>query len=109
MKWLDYVLLLFGTAILFGGVYGFISTRSEMSLYMAIAADVLITSAVIIARKNQSAGYILATLVTAALGTFFTLRLIDGNRMPAIPIIAMSIVVLACLAFGHFNKGAKAG
>lgn len=107
VKWLDYVLLLFGTAILFGGVFGFVSSKSSTSLYTSIGTDVLLTLAVIIAQRHRSLGYIFATLVTASLGTFFTLRLIDGHSMPAIPVIAMSVIVLACLAFGHFNKSNK--
>ncbi len=104
LTWLDFVILFFGAAILFGGVYGYLSSRSYVSLFSAVGADLLLTMGVVIATKNRTIGYLIVTLTTAALGTFFGIRLLDGQLIPAAPIVGLSVIVLACLAFGHFNK-----
>ncbi|MFN8138173.1 MAG: TMEM14 family protein [Fimbriimonadales bacterium] len=104
LKALDIVLFVYGGMILIGGAMGYVMAKSLMSLISALVIEMIVTTGVLVAQKNRSLGY--GVCLFAAVGTlaFFTYRFsTTGNAMPALPAIAMSVIVIALLVQAHFS------
>ena len=105
MPWLNAVLFGYAAVVLAGGVMGYVSAQSVMSLAMSAASAVLVVIGVLIAKSSQSLGYGICGAVALILAGFFAYRISQtGSAMPGAAVIALSVAVLACLAFAHFKS-----
>lgn len=84
---------------------GYVKAGSPMSLVMSGVAAVLVVVGVLLAKSNQSLGYGICGAVALLLAGFFAYRVTTtGSMMPGAGVIALSVVVLICLAYAHLNK-----
>ena len=96
-------LLLYAVAIAAGGVMGYISAQSMVSLVNGLVAAVLLLAGLAISFKNPPAGFGLSAVVALALGVFFAYRFFPtGKWMPAgvtmiISAVAFVVMLLAAL------------
>lgn len=110
MPWLSIAVIVYGIIVGLGGVMGYVSAQSPMSLVTGGLAGLLLIGAGIMARSNPKAGFGAATVLAMLLIGFFIYRYMETQKaMPAFGVIALSVVMLALLVFGHFmssNSGA---
>jgi uncharacterized membrane protein (UPF0136 family) len=105
MPWLNAVLYAYAAILLAGGVTGYVSAQSTISLVMSAAAAVLVLVGVLASKSNQSLGYGICGAVALLLSGFFGYRLIEtGKLMPGLPTLIVSLLALVCLAYGHFTS-----
>jgi uncharacterized membrane protein (UPF0136 family) len=104
MSWLNAVLYVYAAAVLGGGVMGYVKAASMMSLAMSGVAALAVVVGVLLAKSNQSLGYGICGAVALSLAAFFAYRVSStGSLMPGVPVIALSMGVLACLAYAHVS------
>lgn len=110
MNWLTIAVFVYSTLVIVGGVFGYLKAGSMVSLVASIIAGGLLDVAAVISIKNETAGFSIAAVITLALAAFFAYRLATtGGLMPALPALALSILMLILLVVGHFaRRGAGA-
>ncbi|MBL1150584.1 MAG: TMEM14 family protein [Armatimonadetes bacterium] len=101
MLWLNVVLVLYALALEAGGVFGFLQAKSLPSLIMSSIASTVILAMVIISGKKPSLAYTICLAIAVTLAAFFGYRVANGSVMPGIPALAMSLIVIACIAVAH--------
>jgi uncharacterized membrane protein (UPF0136 family) len=76
-------LLLYAVVIAAGGIMGYVSAQSMVSLVNGLIAAVLLLVGLAISFKNPAAGFGLSATVALALGIFFAYRFFTtGKWMP---------------------------
>lgn len=109
MPWLSIAVIVYGIAVAAGGVMGFVSAGSPMSVITGGLAGLLIIGAGVMARTHPKAGYGGAAILALALVGFFIYRYIDSHKpMPAFGVIGLSVLMLILLAVGHFMSPSAA-
>jgi uncharacterized membrane protein (UPF0136 family) len=100
MAWVNAVLIAYALLTLGGGIMGYVEKQSLPSIISGVVIAALLGVAVFLSRTNRTAGYGLAAVVTLlTLGFFLTRGL--GKPIPT-TMVSASVIVLACLAAGHF-------
>jgi uncharacterized membrane protein (UPF0136 family) len=96
-------LLLYAVVIAAGGVMGYVSAQSVVSLVNGLIAALLLLVGMAISFKNPAAGFGLSAVVALVLGIFFAYRFFTtGKWMPGgvtmiLSAIAFVLMVLAAL------------
>jgi len=92
-----YVYFAYAAFVLAGGAMGYVKAKSTPSLMAAVAFAILIAAGgVLLAHGHPRSGLALGTVSALALIGFFILRYLKTRKaMPAIPMIALSVIALA--------------
>lgn len=92
------VVIIYGVLVALGGIGGYATAKSMMSLISGLASGaLLLLSGLLLAQGHGWAKY-LAAVVTIALMLFFGSRFLATQKlMPAAPIIVLGIITLAVL------------
>lgn len=96
-------LLLYAIIIAAGGVMGYVSAQSTVSLVNGLIAAVLLLVGLAISFRNPTAGFGLSAVVALALGIFFAYRFFTtGKWMPGgvtmiLSAVAFVLMLLAML------------
>jgi hypothetical protein len=106
MPWLNGVLIAYALILFAGGIYGFYAPAapSYASLFTSGAAAVLVLLGVYVAQKRMRLGYGIAAAVIGLVILFFVIRIAGGKTMPAVPVVALSLIVTFCLSVGHAQR-----
>lgn len=108
MPWLSIAVIVYGIAVAAGGVMGFVSAGSPMSLITGGLAGLLIIIAGVMAKNNPKAGYGAAALLALILIGFFIYRYMESHKaMPAFGVIGLSVLMLILLVVGHFMSSSS--
>lgn len=108
MKKLQILVLVYGIALIGGGVMGMVKGGSTTSLIVGGTAGALAVVAAILAKDKPSLGYRLAGVVSLAMIILWTSRMMEAinagkSPMMAGGILAMSVVVFAALGISHMQ------
>lgn len=77
------ILLVYLIVVASGGVMGYVSAQSTVSLIAGLASGLLLGIALVLTYRTPQVGFGLAALVSLALGIFFTMRFLEtGKWMP---------------------------
>lgn len=91
-------LLLYATIIAAGGVMGYVSAQSTVSLVNGLIAAVILLVGLAISFRNPAAGFGLSAVVALALGIFFAYRFFTtGKWMPGGVTMILSAVALVLM------------
>lgn len=103
MRWLDGVLIAFGVVNILGGLGGYFTAGSMMSLLGGVGTGIVVIGGAALAKSHPAAGYGIATLGTLAVGGMMFRRYLETHKvMPALMLTILSVVVLICLVVGHY-------
>ena len=97
------VFYVYAVILLLGGVYGYMRSKSSVSLVTGIMSAILAAVAAYLAPHSPLTGIGLGTIVAFALAIVFFLRFrATKNPMPALPMIALSgaVLILGLIALG---------
>ena len=108
MGWLNVSVLVYGLLMLFGGIMGYVSSKSVPSLVSGILSGMFLIGSAAMAKTNPKLGYGIAALVTLILVGVFVERYMKTHAMRNMGLIMVSVLMLALLAVGHFMGGDKA-
>ncbi len=88
--------LVYAAVLIAGGAFGYAKSRSVPSLASGAASGVVMVFAAVIVHHHPRVGLGLGALVGLALAAVFARRYAATRRpMPALPILALSVLVLA--------------
>jgi uncharacterized membrane protein (UPF0136 family) len=105
MNWISIVLIVYAVFLLGGGVMGYVSAGSMVSLIASSVAAVIVLVGVALSTRHESLGYGFAFAVACAMAGFFISRIMGGGKlMPALPAALMSLAVVVCLIIAHLQK-----
>jgi uncharacterized membrane protein (UPF0136 family) len=98
-------LLLYAIIIAAGGVMGYVSAQSVVSLVNGLIAAVLLLVGLAISFKNPAAGFGLSAAVALALGIFFTYRFFTtGKWMPGGITMILSAIAFVLMLLAAVRK-----
>jgi len=98
-------LLLYAVVIAAGGVMGYVSAQSMVSLVNGLIAAVLLLVGLAISFKNPTAGFGLSAVVALALGVFFAYRFFTtGKWMPVGVTMILSAVAFVVMLLAALRK-----
>jgi uncharacterized membrane protein (UPF0136 family) len=87
--------LLYALIIAAGGVMGYVSAKSTISLVSGLISGALLLAAFGLTFRNPKLGFGFAALIALALGIFFLIRFLEtGKWMPAGISVALSALML---------------
>lgn len=90
--------IIYGVLAFVGGVLGYVTAKSQMSLISGLISGILLIVGGIAHQQNTSWGLVLATVVTIVLLVVFTVRLFKTKKfMPAGLMVIAGILTLAAL------------
>ncbi len=104
------VFYLYAVVLLVGGVYGYVKSKSSISLVVGIMSAILAAVAALLVPRSPLTGVGLGTILALALGVVFFLRFrTTKNPMPALPMIALSgaVLILGLIALGGLHAAAR--
>jgi len=105
MNAFQFVLLVYAVAIAAGGVMGYVSAQSMVSLVNGLIAAVLLLVGLAISFKNPTAGFGLSAVVALALGVFFAYRFFTtGKWMPGGVTMILSAAAFVLMALAALRK-----
>jgi uncharacterized membrane protein (UPF0136 family) len=85
--------------LLLGGMYGYLRAKSTVSLFSGVGSAVVAGLAAYISTRHPHIAEALAGLLSAAMIVLFIFRYRKtGKAMPAIPMVVVSVLVLAGVA-----------
>jgi uncharacterized membrane protein (UPF0136 family) len=89
------VVLLYALIIAAGGVMGYVTAKSTISLISGLISGALLLGAFALTFRYPKLGFGFAALIALALGIFFLMRFLEtGKWMPAGISVALSAVML---------------
>jgi len=98
-------LLLYAVIIAAGGVMGYVSAQSVVSLVNGLIAAVLLLVGLAISFKNPTAGFGLSAVVALALGVFFAYRFFTtGKWMPGGITMILSAIAFVLMVIAVVRK-----
>jgi uncharacterized membrane protein (UPF0136 family) len=101
------IIAIYAVIVLIGGIIGYTSAKSTMSLAMAIpAAAILGYCAYLMSSKPVEALWG-SLIVGVILDLVFTMRYVKTKKsMPAIPmmILSLGVVILSAMKLAHFGR-----
>jgi len=107
MKWLSFVLFVYGAAMIAMGVEAM--SKSMISLYAGGAAGLLAIVGGVVGLKNPKVGYVIGAVgALAPLGRFVPALLKEFKVFPAFVGTVLCAATLICLIVGHFMGQKKA-
>lgn len=93
------IILVYGALVLLGGIMGYAKASSRPSLVAGTVFGVLILASGWLMLSGLPVGAWMALVLALALLFLFTVRLARGaSRMPAVPIIVLSVVAILASA-----------
>lgn len=99
------ILLLYLLVVAGGGVMGYVSAQSTVSLIAGLASGLLLAVALWLSFSNPRLGFGLASLISLALGLFFMMRFFEtGKWMPGGITMILSGVVLIVMLVALFRR-----
>ncbi len=110
MSPLEVLLYVYAALLLLGGIYGFAKAKSSTSLIAGVVSAIVAVGAAYLLPHHPRIGSGLAGLVSVVLGVVFVRRYQQTKKpMPAMPIIAMSAIVLVAAAMKLLQSHPLAG
>ncbi len=103
------IFYVYAVILLLGGVYGYLKSKSPVSLVTGIMAAILAAVAAYLVPHVPFTAIGLGTVVAVALAVVFFLRYrATKNPMPALPMIALSgaVLILGLIALGAAHAAA---
>ena len=98
-------LLLYAVVIAAGGIMGYVSAQSMVSLVNGLIAAVLLLVGLAVSFKNPPAGFGLCAVVALALGVFFAYRFFTtGKWMPSGVTMILSAVAFVVMLLAALRK-----
>lgn len=98
-------LLLYAVIIAAGGVMGYVSAQSVVSLVNGLIAAVLLLVGLAISFKNPTAGFGLSAVIALALGVFFAYRFFTtGKWMPGGITMILSAIAFVLMVIALVRK-----
>jgi uncharacterized membrane protein (UPF0136 family) len=98
-------LLLYAVVIAAGGIMGYVSAQSMVSLVNGLIAAVLLLVGLAISFKNPAAGFGLSATVALALGIFFAYRFFTtGKWMPGGIAMILSAIAFVLMLLAAVRK-----
>lgn len=99
------LLLLYLLVVAGGGVMGYVSAQSTVSLIAGLASGLLLAVALALTFVNPRIGFGLASLIALALGLFFMMRFFEtGKWMPGGITMILSAIVLIVMLVALFRR-----
>lgn len=108
MGWLNVSVIVYGLLMLFGGIMGYVSSKSVPSLISGILSGMFLLGSAAMAKTNPKVGYSIAAVVTLLLVGVFVERYMKTHAPRNLGLIIVSVLMLGMLAVGHFMGGDKA-
>jgi len=98
MKYKGISVLIYAFLVLIGGILGYVKAQSAVSLMTGVLSSMFLCASAFGILKERTIGFFFASLLTLALGIFFTYRLIQTHSfMPAGMMCILSLIVLIIL------------
>jgi len=103
MSWLRWLVVAYGAINIVGGVIGFVSRGSTMSIAVGVPLGLLLVVLGLLVPKYPAMAYRIAGAVTLGLIAFWIYRItgVEKKMMPAMN-IALGGLVMFLLVYGHF-------
>lgn len=109
MNWLRIVVGIYGLVNIAGGIAGFLSAKSTMSLLTGGTSGLILVLCMIMVPKSPGMAWRTAGLVTFLLLCFWTYRAAtNGFPMMATGNLVLAATVLALMVYSHFSATKKA-
>jgi uncharacterized membrane protein (UPF0136 family) len=99
------VLYVYGALVLIGGIIGYATAKSQMSLIMGVASGVVLILAGYLAASGNEIGVYIGLVVSAALAVLFMLRYIKTKTvMPALVMAVLSDLAFILLVINKWGS-----